>query len=154
MSTEENYLNKKENIKCADCTTFYASEAYGGLCSSCYKYTLSLPRNSKYQKKEQKIEEPPSNASTPATIAEKELVEEMEELTLEPVKKEQVDRKRCFCCRKKVGLLGIECKCGFVYCNGHRLPENHECDYDHKERGKDKLRTEVVKVAKSKIEGI
>lgn len=49
-----------------------------------------------------------------------------------PLKKEQKDKKRCFTCNKKVGLLGIECKCTFVFCNGHRMPENHQCDFDHK----------------------
>ncbi len=42
-----------------------------------------------------------------------------------PVKREQLDKKRCFTCNKKTGLLGIECKCTFVFCNGHRLPEAH-----------------------------
>jgi hypothetical protein len=46
----------------------------------------------------------------------------MEELSLEPAKREQKDKKRCFDCNKKVGLLGIECKCSYVYCNAHRLP--------------------------------
>ena len=49
-----------------------------------------------------------------------------------PIKKEQKDRKRCFTCNKKIGLLGIECKCSFVFCNGHRLPEEHECEFDHR----------------------
>jgi predicted nucleic acid binding AN1-type Zn finger protein len=53
-----------------------------------------------------------------------------------------------------VGLLGIECKCGFVYCNGHRLPENHNCEFDHKMSGKDKLKKEVVKVYNGKINDI
>ena len=47
----------------------------------------------------------------------------------------QVDRKRCFTCKKKVGLLGIECKCTFVFCNGHRMPEDHECAFNHKAKG-------------------
>ena len=75
----------------------------------------------------------------------------MEQLTLEPVKKEQSDRKRCFGCNKKVGLLGIECKCSYVFCNAHRLPENHECEFNHKQSGKDKLKKEVVKVYNGKI---
>jgi predicted nucleic acid binding AN1-type Zn finger protein len=50
--------------------------------------------------------------------------------------------------------LGIECKCGYVYCGGHRLPEKHECDFDHKRLALDKLRQELKKVAKGKIEEI
>ena len=47
-------------------------------------------------------------------------IKEIKEIEEAP---KQADRKRCFNCKKKVGLLGIECKCGFVYCNTHRLPE-------------------------------
>jgi hypothetical protein len=71
-----------------------------------------------------------------------------------PVRKEQKDKKRCFDCNKKLGLLGIECKCGYVYCSGHRLPENHKCDYDHKRFAIDRLKQELKKVAKGKIEEI
>ena len=71
-----------------------------------------------------------------------------------PVKREQLDKKRCFSCNKKVGLLGIECKCTFVFCNGHRLPEDHECEFNHKEKGQKKLETEMVKVEFQKIQGI
>jgi hypothetical protein len=56
------------------------------------------------------------------------------------VKRKQTDLKRCFDCNKKLGLLGIECKCGYVYCNSHRLPESHSCEFDHKANGKDKLK--------------
>jgi predicted nucleic acid binding AN1-type Zn finger protein len=71
-----------------------------------------------------------------------------------PPRKQQTDKKRCFDCSKKLGLLGIECKCGYVYCAGHRLPENHKCDFDHKRLGLDKLRQELKKVTKGKIEEI
>jgi hypothetical protein len=53
-----------------------------------------------------------------------------------------------------VGLLGIECRCGFVYCNTHRLPEEHKCSFNHKEAAKKKLEKEIVKVYNGKIEGI
>lgn len=79
---------------------------------------------------------PPSACSTPLANTEKDICEEMEELSLEPLKKEQKDLKRCFNCSKKVGLLGVECRCGFVYCNGHRLPESHACDFNHHKQGK------------------
>lgn len=69
-------------------------------------------------------------------------------------KGEQENKNRCFDCRKKLGLLGIECKCGYFYCSGHRLPENHKCGFDYNAEGKEQLRKEIVKVAKGKIEGI
>ena len=32
----------------------------------------------------------------------------------------------------QVGLNGFECKCGFMYCNSHRYPDQHSCQFDHK----------------------
>lgn len=52
---------------------------------------------------------------------------------------QQKDRKRCYNCNKKIGLLGIECKCGMVFCNRHRLPEDHDCGFNHQEAAQKKL---------------
>lgn len=41
-----------------------------------------------------------------------------------------------------------------MFCNGHRLPEDHECEFNHKEKGQKKLETEMVKVEFQKIQGI
>merc|ERR1712112_4201 len=57
----------------------------------------------------------------------------------DPVKKEQVKKNRCWCCNKKVGLLGYDCRCGYVYCATHRYAEDHECDYNFKEAGRSML---------------
>ena len=63
----------------------------------------------------------------------------------------QENKKRCFDCKKKIGFLGIECKCGYVFCNSHRLPEEHSCDFDFETVGKEKLKKEMIKVAHGKI---
>jgi predicted nucleic acid binding AN1-type Zn finger protein len=74
----------------------------------------------------------PSPVEVPI-ISQPELKKEEEE----PMKEEaiQVDKKKCFACKKKVGLLGTECKCSFVYCNAHRLPESHSCSFDFRAKG-------------------
>ena len=43
----------------------------------------------------------------------------------------QKDPTKCFKCHKKLGLLGTECKCNYVFCNLHRLPEDHDCSYNY-----------------------
>lgn len=106
------------------------------------------------EKQQKKVETEPSCPSTPLSTAEVELKEALEELSLEPEKVEQKDRKRCFGCNKKVGLLGIECKCGFIFCNAHRLPQNHSCSFNHYQKARMKLKNEIVKVGKAKIEQI
>ena len=74
-----------------------------------------------------------------------------EEVKEEKSKVVQTDKKRCFTCQKKVGLLGIECKCKFVFCNAHRMPEEHSCEFNFKEKGQKDLEKTVIKVEKGKI---
>ena len=40
-------------------------------------------------------------------------------------------KNRCFTCKKKVGLLGIKCRCENLFCTTHRQPEDHACEFDH-----------------------
>jgi len=47
-------------------------------------------------------------------------------------------------CRKKLNIvdLSIKCRCEHSFCNIHRLPSEHECNYDYK---KDKIILNGVK---------
>ena len=47
-----------------------------------------------------------------------------------PVKKKA--KNRCLVCRKKVGLTGIACRCGGMYCGAHRMSSAHQCTFDYK----------------------
>ncbi|XP_072043662.1 uncharacterized protein [Amphiura filiformis] len=45
-------------------------------------------------------------------------------------------KQRCAHCRKKVPIgLGIDCRCGGIYCIQHRHREVHGCNYDYKTYG-------------------
>jgi len=44
-------------------------------------------------------------------------------------------RKRCKSCKKKIGLLGFQCRCGDTFCGIHRYPDMHACKIDWKEIG-------------------
>jgi predicted nucleic acid binding AN1-type Zn finger protein len=38
----------------------------------------------------------------------------------------------CFVCKKRIkNLLPIQCKCGNYYCNKHKIPQDHKCQYDY-----------------------
>lgn len=44
-------------------------------------------------------------------------------------------------CKKKISivdLLSSKCKCEKAFCLKHRLPEQHNCQYDHKYVDKNK----------------
>jgi len=61
------------------------------------------------------------------------------------------NKKKCFTCNKKIGLLGFECKCKNMFCSMHFNPETHDCDYDFKNEQKERLEKQLVKVVNDKV---
>lgn len=65
----------------------------------------------------------------------------------DPERPQQKNRKRCYKCNCKLELAIREigrCKCDYVFCQMHRLPEQHDCIYDHKEHGRKEAREKMV----------
>ncbi|KAK7913139.1 hypothetical protein WMY93_013350 [Mugilogobius chulae] len=61
----------------------------------------------------------------------------------------QRNRKRCHHCQTKLELVQQElgsCRCGNVFCMLHRLPEQHECIFDHLGRGRQEAVLKMVKL--------
>jgi len=56
-------------------------------------------------------------------------------------------------CNKKLKFLdcSLKCSCDMSFCTIHRLPENHECTYDFKSRGKKILENKLPKVSSEKV---
>lgn len=63
---------------------------------------------------------------------------------------EQENKNRCWKCRRKVGIAGIECRCGYVYCATHRYADQHDCSFDHRKRHQANLRkaNQIIKADK------
>lgn len=77
----------------------------------------------------------------------------VEDVIVEPAKPVQKNRSRCFECSKKVGLLGFECRCGYVFCSGHRhAGDGHVCTFDHVAFDRKRLADTMEVVAASKLE--
>lgn len=77
----------------------------------------------------------------------RDVTEEEEEDTPDPNKPVQRNKKRCFKCNCKLQPAIREigrCKCDYVFCQMHRLPEQHDCMYDHKEKGRQEAREKMV----------
>uniref|UniRef100_A0A3P9IPS5 Zinc finger, AN1-type domain 3 n=1 Tax=Oryzias latipes TaxID=8090 RepID=A0A3P9IPS5_ORYLA len=58
-------------------------------------------------------------------------------------------RKRCHRCQTKLELVQQElgsCRCGYVFCMLHRLPEQHDCLFDHLGRGRQEAVLKMVKL--------
>lgn len=61
----------------------------------------------------------------------------------------QRSRKRCHRCQTKLELVQQElgsCRCGYVFCMLHRLPEQHGCLFDHLGRGRQEAVLKMVKL--------
>ena len=71
----------------------------------------------------------------------------------QPVKKKK-KKNRCHSCRKNVGLLGLKCKCGLLFCTTHVHPESHMCTFDHKSCARENLTKNLTKISANKIEVI
>jgi recombinational DNA repair protein (RecF pathway) len=62
--------------------------------------------------------------------------------------------KRCAKCQKKVGLVGVDCACGNIYCSNCRHAETHQCTFDYAKKERARLIKENPKIIAQKIEVI
>ncbi|KAM6914923.1 AN1-type zinc finger protein 3-like [Xenentodon cancila] len=61
----------------------------------------------------------------------------------------QKNRRRCYRCQTKLELVQQElgsCRCGYIFCMLHRLPEQHDCLFDHLGRGREEAVLKMVKL--------
>ncbi|CAB1441966.1 unnamed protein product [Pleuronectes platessa] len=72
----------------------------------------------------------------------------------ETEKNPKAKKNRCFICRKKVGLIGFDCRCGNLFCSIHRYSDGHNCPFDYKADAVERLKKENPLVAGEKIKKI
>ncbi|KMZ73983.1 Zinc finger A20 and AN1 domain-containing stress-associated protein4 [Zostera marina] len=61
---------------------------------------------------------------------------------------------RCGTCRKRVGLMGFNCRCGHVFCAMHRYSDKHECSFDYRSSGRDAISKANPVVKSEKLDKI
>ncbi|XP_035213090.1 transcriptional regulator ATRX homolog [Stegodyphus dumicola] len=59
--------------------------------------------------------------------------------------------KKCLVCRKRLGLVPIQCRCGGLYCSIHRYDREHNCTFDYKAMGAEEIRRNNPLVIAEKI---
>ncbi|KAL2480578.1 Zinc finger A20 and AN1 domain-containing stress-associated protein 2 [Abeliophyllum distichum] len=57
---------------------------------------------------------------------------------------------RCTTCRKRLGLMVFNCRCGNLFCSLHRYSDKHDCLFDYRTAARDAIAkaNPVVKAGK------
>lgn len=132
------YFKKMKNIynlinnytllmQCQSGCGFFATS--GGYCSRC---------TPKQYVQENTCPPPPLSLDTPVTV--------------QINKSLQVNKSRCWKCSKKIGILGIECACSYLFCTACRHAEMHQCTFDYAKHGKEQLTKNNPLVTGTKLE--
>ncbi|KAK5900538.1 hypothetical protein CgunFtcFv8_025489 [Champsocephalus gunnari] len=126
-----------------------SAEALSGVSSSLTEMSLSCEEKgasgSKVELTDPVLTQPTSSTSHPSTSGSE------ESKTPEPTKPK---KSRCFLCRKKLGLIGFDCRCGNLFCGIHRYSDKHNCPYDYRAEAANKIRKENPVVVADKIQRI
>ncbi|CAN8275282.1 unnamed protein product [Cochlearia groenlandica] len=114
----------EEPSLCINGCGFFSTAQTKNLCSKCYNKFL--------------VEESAKYLAT-LSIHMDSAAEAAETAEAAAVAVEKRKCNRCKVCKKKVGLLGFDCRCGQVFCGSHRYPEEHSCLLDYKSSAVNKL---------------
>ena len=125
-----------EPVLCKKCMAFYGSPNTQGLCSKCHRET--------YPEKKEEIQK--NNNQIIASVQSEE--------ENNSNKQKQDDKETCWKCSKKIGIFGHSCKCDFIFCKKHRLPETHDCEFDFRKETKEKLMKANPEIKSNKINRI
>ena len=71
------------------------------------------------------------------------------------VEAEKARGERCAACARRLPLtaaLAAKCRCGSCYCNEHRAPECHACNFDFRGAARRRLEADHPKLSAPKIE--
>ena len=67
------------------------------------------------------------------------------------INEKQIKKNRCWSCNKKVGILGFDCECGYIFCGKHRYTYEHNCSIDKKNKHKINLQNNMPIIKSDKI---
>jgi hypothetical protein len=155
-----NSSNSNQNtILCVKNCGFFGNPMFGNMCSKCFKENEKMNQENKATDipviKEESVPVP-EKPTVVATVEAKQpetvepVVEPVEEKIQRP---EQKNKARCFTCNAKLTIakqISNKCRCEYIFCDSHRVPSKHNCDFDHQQLNKDILEKKNPKITSNK----
>lgn len=155
---------------------FYGNPSQNGLCSVCYKNSFKIkrqPLSASISQQQTQSFNPPVLKPPKVTRLQQPHIKEIRDNKLIPEQsgtgeeagtsntndpdgpdghKDSIKgKRRCGVCRKKLGLIGFDCRCTGLFCGLHKYSDTHNCTFDYRAHGAQAIRRNNPTVAGEKI---
>lgn len=149
-------------VLCSNKCGFFGSSATMNMCSKCYRdHVLAQTQASAVKAVVEKSLSLDIDSSKPSRFDESGFRNPTEVVGSSsgdgisvPSEEPSKVSNRCQSCRKRVGLTGFKCRCGYVFCSLHRYSDKHGCSFDYKEAGRQEIEKANPLVKAEKIQKI
>ncbi|PHT30147.1 Zinc finger A20 and AN1 domain-containing stress-associated protein 8 [Capsicum baccatum] len=155
-SKETGCRSPEDPILCINNCDFCGSTATMNMCSKCQKDMILLKQEHAKLAAASSKDVVHSNSSSDeselalasAAVASVDLSSQISQV------KSKEGLKKCTACRKRVGLMGFSCKCGYLFCAVHHYLDKHNCPFNYRNAGQNAIAKDSPIIVAEKLNKI